>query len=97
MEVVINQKALKKIQSIAKYISEEFETPEKGRKYVLRLIEFGFSLGHSIPTKNALCKYKKFRMKHWNCITFNKKWGFAYQIKDNKVLIEEIALGKLLK
>lgn len=97
MEVVINLKANKKIKSIAKYISEEFEMPETGRKYALKLIDFGFSLGHSIPTRNAICRHKKFRIKRWFCITFDKKWVFAYQIKDNKILIEEIALGKLLK
>lgn len=97
MDVVINQKAFKTINSIAKYISDNAEMPETGKKYALKLIDFGFSLGHIIPAKNAVCRYPKFRLKNWSCITFDKKWILAYQIKDNKILIEKIVLGKLLK
>ena len=96
MIVVFSSKAKATIKSLVDYLSNEIKMPETGLKFSYKMEDFANSLiVHHFAY--PICNNEKFRKKSWHCATFNKKWVFAYQIKQDKIVIDEIVFGKLLK
>ena len=96
MEVVLNKNANKTLDDLSSYLALELKVPDTATKYIAKLRLFAKSLElHHFAY--PICNNEKFRKKDWRCATFNKKWVFAYQIKEDKIVIHEIVFGKLLK
>lgn len=96
MKVVLHKNANKSLDDLSDYLALGLKVPETASKYIakMRLFANSLKLQHfAYP----ICNNEKFRKKSWHCATFNKKWVFAYQIKQDKIVIDEIVFGKLLK
>lgn len=96
MNVIISRKAYNKISSLHKFIIDEIKMPLTANRYTEKIIAFGFSLA-DVPLGYKICTRPKWKSKNYRCATFDKKWIFVYEVKDNQIIIRELALGKLLK
>ena len=88
MKVVLHKNANKSLDDLSDYLALGLKVPETASKYIAK--NFIILLIQFATTKNL-------GKKSWHCATFNKKWVFAYQIKQDKIVIHEIVFGKLLK
>lgn len=96
MNVIITRKAYNQISSIQKFILEGYKMPITANRFTERLIDFGFSLAN-VPLGYKKCTQKKWSVKNYRCATFNKTWIFVYEIKNEKIIIRDLVLGKLIK
>ena len=96
MKVLIRRTALRTVEQLAAYITDEIKMPATALAYTEKLIEFGMSLG-KYYNAYPLCNDKKLLAQELYCATFDKKWVFVYRIGTSSVIIQRIVWGGNIK
>ena len=96
MQVLFSKKAYKSILSLEKYLTEEIQMQLTAFRYSNKMETFGKSIAKN-PLGYKVCVRPKWNLKNYHCATFDKKWIFVYEIRQDKIIFRELVLGKLLK
>ena len=96
MQVLFSKKAYKSILSLEKYLTEEIQMPLTAYRYSNKMEIFAKSLAKN-PIGYKICSRPKWNLNNYRCATFDKKWIFVFEVLQDKIIIRELVLGKLLK
>ena len=89
-DVIISDVVLQKIEELECYLIDELKLSEEAAlRRSQRMRTFIASLSN--PVDYALCRFKRWRMKGYHCVVFEKDWVFAYEIYENGVIIRDMA------
>lgn len=88
--------ALQKLKSVVKFIADEIKMPETGKKYGKKMRAFVNDIGKN-PYTWPFCHGKDLAAKGLRCAVLDKKWVFAYEISDRRVIVKDIIYGSLIK
>ena len=95
-KVFFTAKASLSIISLADYISDEIKMPLTASRYADKMGAFGLLLGVN-PFAWPVCSSSLYKSKNYHCAVFDKKWVFVYSITNNRVIIQDVIHGKLIK
>ncbi|MCB0506894.1 MAG: type II toxin-antitoxin system RelE/ParE family toxin [Chitinophagales bacterium] len=96
MQVLFSKKAQNTIQSLYVFLTDEIKMPITALRYSKKMESFGKSLANN-PYAYKICTQEKWNKRNYRCATFNKTWTFVYEVKNEKIIIRDLVLGKLIK
>ncbi len=91
-KIIFRRKARQAILEITLYI-ELKGYPENAEKFLMRLIEFGYSLAN-FPGKYPTCKKLTLAKRNLHCAVFDKNYIFIYKVANKKLVIYNIINAK---
>lgn len=92
-EVVISQTVQDKIDELEVFLKTQLKmSKEAAKRRCDRMDVLFLSLGDY-----PLCRFKKWRLLGYRCVSFERDWVFAYEIFDDGVIIRDMSHVKLLK
>ena len=86
--VVVTQRAIEEMASVAQYISGQ-GFPENAKRYYDRMLAFTETLGH-MSLKFPICRKPAFNRWNYRCGVFESTYVFVCKIHDGVVLLLSI-------
>jgi hypothetical protein len=84
-----------KLETLTDYLVDELKLSEQAAmRRIDSMLIFLKSL--NAPADHSLCRFKKWNVLGYRCITFEKTWVFAYEIIDNGVIVRDMENTALL-
>ena len=93
LKVKLSNQAKKQLIAVAGFV-EEINTVGSGEKWYRNFRKLLLVYAH--PTKYAICRYKKFGVKNYHCITI-KNWLVVFTIEDDTFYVRYIIHSSLMK
>jgi plasmid stabilization system protein ParE len=87
-KIIYRDKARKAILDIALYI-ELKGYPENAEKFLVRLVEFAYSLAN-FPNKYPVCKKLTLAKRNLHCAVFDKNYIFIYKLVTGKLVVYNV-------
>jgi len=86
--VEIADNVLMRMDELFYHVVYEYKAPNTAHKYIEKINVFLKNLGGCFAY--AICRRKKWREKGYRCAVFNRRWIFAYQIYDDRVIVHDM-------
>jgi plasmid stabilization system protein ParE len=93
--VVVAQRAIEEMASIAYYIADR-GLPETAKRNYDRMLAFAETLGH-MPNKYAICRKRAFKRWNYRCAVFENSHVFIYKIHNDTVRLLSVLHGRQLR
>ncbi len=95
-EVVISQTVQDKIGELELFLKDELKLSVQAAKHRCDRMDNLFISLVGVADY-SLCRFKKWRILGYRCVSFEKDWIFAYEIFEGGVIVRDMCHAKLLK
>lgn len=95
-KIIVSKLVRDKIVDLESYLKDELMlSKEAALKRSDRMREFVSTLVHDVDY--PLCRFKKWCIKGYRCVVFEKDWFFAYEVVEEGVIIQDMSNTALLE